>query len=88
MTCGRSSGPGAGDQVDFESSTDLVEKLNEMEDAPWPDMRKGKGLSTHKLASLLKDFEVAPESKRRQARLQGCHASTGLRAVPPSPYTP
>lgn len=45
----------------------LVDKLNAIEESPWGDSQGGKGLSTHKLASMLKPFGIGS----KQARLGG-----------------
>ena len=44
----------------------LVEYLNQMESSPWGDLRKGHGISTHKLAVMLKPFGVRPAQNRDQ----------------------
>lgn len=41
-------------------SGDVVKKLKEMEDAPWSELRHGQGISTHKLAEMLRPFGVRP----------------------------
>lgn len=45
-------------------SGDLVAKLNALDDAPWADERRGDGLSTHRLAALLRRFGVRPKQSR------------------------
>ena len=45
-------------------SGDVVKKLNEMEDAPWSELRHGQGISTHKLAEMLRPFGVRPWQRR------------------------
>jgi hypothetical protein len=45
-------------------SGDLARHLNELDSAPWADYRKGAGISTHKVASLLKPFDVYPRRSR------------------------
>lgn len=47
------------------SSSDLVQKLCNMEDAPWADL-KGKGLDQRGLASMLKPYEVKPGTIRER----------------------
>lgn len=49
-------------------SGDLVNRLNEIETSPWGDFRGGDGLSAHKLAALLKPFEIKPDKKRPAGR--------------------
>ena len=41
-------------------SGDLKERLDELESSPWGDYGGGKGISTNKLAALLRPFEVRP----------------------------
>lgn len=48
-------------------SNDLVEALNEIETSPWGDYRGGDGITPHKLAALLRPFEVGPEQRRTGA---------------------
>ena len=45
-------------------SGDLVTKLNELECSPWGDFRKGSGISTHKLARMLKSFGIESRQSR------------------------
>ena len=41
------------------TSKSLIEKLNEMEDRPWPTFGKsGKGLTLKKLGDILNEFEI------------------------------
>jgi putative DNA primase/helicase len=51
-------------QPEVIKSGELVERLNRIETAPWGDYRDGKGITTHKLASLTKRFGVKPGSRR------------------------
>src|SRR5262249_48856708 len=41
-------------------SAELVERLNAIEDSPWPEFQRGKPLSQSKLAALLHDFGIRP----------------------------
>jgi hypothetical protein len=41
-------------------SLDLVEKLNEMEHRPWPEIRRGQPMTQPTLARLLKPFHITP----------------------------
>ena len=50
--------------VDRISSVDLVAALVEIETSPWCEFVNGKPISTRRLATLLKPFEVAPASTR------------------------
>lgn len=45
-------------------SAKLVDLLNAMDERPWPTLRNDKGISAHKLASMLKPFGVRSGSKR------------------------
>jgi hypothetical protein len=51
-------------------SGDLARHLNELDSAPWADLRKGSGISTHKVASLMKPFNVYP-GKSKDGNLRG-----------------
>ena len=42
------------------SSSDLINRLIEMEDRPWPEWGRGKGLTAAGLARLLKPFGIKP----------------------------
>ncbi len=50
-----------GDKI---ASKDLVEKLNSLEDRPWGDWQNGKGLTSNRLARLLRDFNIRPTTIR------------------------
>jgi len=51
--------------ADFIPSSVLVGNLKQIEESPWDvDFDRGKGLSTHWLARLLRDFDVRPTKKR------------------------
>lgn len=45
-------------------SATLVERLNALDERPWPTLRNEKGISTNKLASLLRPFRLRTGSKR------------------------
>ncbi len=45
-------------------SGELVIKLNALDSAPWADLRKGDGISTHKVANMLRPFGVSPRHDR------------------------
>jgi putative DNA primase/helicase len=59
--------------VDRFSSDDLCQHLTELEERPWTEWRKGKPLSTHQLADLLRPFEVRSRTLRlpNGGRLKG-----------------
>jgi hypothetical protein len=46
------------------TSSQLVAKLNELEDAPWAELNAGRPLTTNRLAGLLKRYEIRPRSIR------------------------
>jgi len=46
----------------------LVESLDKIELSPWGDLRNGKGLSTRKLASMLKPFGLGSAQNRDQQK--------------------
>ena len=45
-------------------SADLAQALAEMEDRPWPELSRGKPITTVKLALMLKRFRIFPGTKR------------------------
>jgi hypothetical protein len=42
-------------------SADLVELLNGIDSAPWPEIANGKPLTTARLATMLRDFGIEPD---------------------------
>ena len=46
------------------ASADIVKRLGEMEERPWPEWRHGKPMTQTQLASVLKPFEVIPKVLR------------------------
>ena len=46
------------------SSEDLVTQLNDMDERPWPGLNRGQGLTKHRLARILKPFNVRPRTIR------------------------
>jgi putative DNA primase/helicase len=50
--------------MDRIGSQDLTERLVAIEDAPWPELNRGKALTQTKLAELLKQFSIYPGSVR------------------------
>ena len=50
---------------DKVGSSDLVERLKQIETSPWADWSKGKGLTPNGLARLLKPFGIAPKGTLR-----------------------
>jgi hypothetical protein len=57
-----------GDDATFLSSTTLAQKLVALDDRPWATWSKGKPITTHKVARLLKPFGVVPMSNGGTAR--------------------
>jgi len=55
------------DRPEAIKSGDLVRELGDIETSPWGEKRGGKGLSTHKLARMLKPFGVRPNQDRTSA---------------------
>jgi putative DNA primase/helicase len=56
-------------------SDDIVKFLRAREDRPWGDMDRGRGLTTHKLARLLKPFGIGPQQiKINGSNLRGYRA--------------
>jgi Protein of unknown function (DUF3631) len=53
-----------GDDVDRIKSRELAQRLNSMDDAPWADWARGKGLTPNKLGSMLGEFDIHPRSIR------------------------
>lgn len=49
------------------STVEILEKLIDMEDRPWPEWYRGKPLSSRQLARLLKPFKVSPGTVRTSA---------------------
>lgn len=45
-------------------SGDLAESLSKIESSSWGDLRKGQGISTHKLAAMFKPFGIRPYQDR------------------------
>ncbi len=46
------------------STVDILKALNEMEDRPWPEWRRGKEISGTSLSRLLKPFKIKPVTIR------------------------
>lgn len=51
-------------QVDWLASTELIAALSEIEESRWGTWYRGNPISTTKLASLLKPYEVKPKRRR------------------------
>ena len=45
-------------------SGELANRLNQIESSPWGDFKRGDGISTHKLAAMLKSFDIKPKQDR------------------------
>ncbi|MEA1994916.1 MAG: DUF3631 domain-containing protein, partial [Campylobacterota bacterium] len=48
---------------------DLVEYLLELEESPWADLRRGKGITPNTLGKLLKDFDIKSRTLRWEGRI-------------------
>jgi Protein of unknown function (DUF3631) len=76
------------------SSQDLVNKLGEMEDRPWPEFMRGRPITQHQLARVLRKFHVSSGSVRlsptQTARgyKRKAFEPTFLRYLPPLPEKP
>jgi hypothetical protein len=79
------------------SSAAIVECLNEMEDRPWPEWRRGKPLTQNSLARLLKPFGVLPRNFRMSAGIvkgyergpiEDAHKRYGVTVAHASPDSP
>lgn len=46
----------------------LVDRLNEMEESPWPQFNHGKGMTTPKLARMLRPFGIQPTTLKDEKR--------------------
>jgi hypothetical protein len=71
----------------------ILEELKEIEGSPWSEWNRGKGLTRHALAKILKPFGVFPgQFMEKTARIRG-YRKTDLqdawnRYLPPLPLTP
>ncbi len=61
------------------STNSILEKLNTMEDRPWPEWRLGKQLTARGLAKLLKPFGITPGTKRVGANVTGSETAKGYK---------
>jgi hypothetical protein len=59
---------GASGSLGYIRSQELVNLLNEIEEAPWKDWAFGKGLSTRKLAALLHPYSIKPQNVRTEVK--------------------
>ena len=50
--------------TDRLSSADIVQGLNDMDDRPWPEWRRGKPMTQNSVSKLLKPFGIAPKKIR------------------------
>lgn len=46
------------------STEELLKKLHEMEDRPWPEWYRGQPITARQIAKLLKSYEIAPKKMR------------------------
>ena len=61
------------------STGDILEKLNGMEDRPWPEWKRGNPLSPRGLASLLKPFGILPGTVRTEGIVPGVTTAKGYK---------
>jgi len=45
-------------------SGDLVQHLSAIESSPWGEFRKGKGITPHKVSTMLRPFEIRSDQRR------------------------
>jgi hypothetical protein len=57
----------------FLPTSTAIAKLNSMEERPWP-IYKGRGMTAEHLATLLREWKIAPERNTKQAR--GYHVAS------------
>ena len=57
---------GEEDWPEVMKSGDLATNLRALDDAPWGDLRNGQGISTHKLANILRPFDLRSKHRRSQ----------------------
>jgi hypothetical protein len=55
--------PGSRSADDFVATNDLIQELNSEKDWPWADWSNGKGITSTKLAQILKPFGVKSRRK-------------------------
>ena len=60
-------------------TTFILEKLNSMEDRPWPEWKLGKAFSPRQLASLLKPFGITPGTIRVESSVTGRETAKGYK---------
>ncbi len=53
-----------GSEHDVLASDDLVVQLTNIDERPWPDLSRGRGLTKSRLANLLKPYKIRPRSVR------------------------
>ena len=64
-------------QADIVSSAELVQTLHALEDRPWGEWKRGKPISQHQLARLLRKFSIVPTQGRNPdgSRVRGYRRS-------------
>jgi hypothetical protein len=63
---------------DFVLTSEILEKLHDMDSRPWNEYSRGKPITPHKLGNLLKRFRIKPtRHQENQTRLRG-YARTSL----------
>jgi hypothetical protein len=78
--------------TDRLASAVLVARLNALDESPWGEWSKGRGLTQNKLARLLRDFEIRSRSIRLEdgatpkGYLRGQFLDAWNRYLPPKPH--
>jgi putative DNA primase/helicase len=75
------------------SGAEIVQALNEMEERPWPEWRRGKPVTQNSVSKLLKPFGIAPKKIRfhndtARGYKRGVIQDAGQRYVPAAAHTP
>ena len=53
------------ENANFLATTFILNKLNKMEERPWPEYRRGEPITAQQLAALLRPFGIKPRQKRK-----------------------
>ena len=61
------------------STDSILEKLNTMEDRPWPEWRRGNPLTARGLAKLLKPLGITPGTIRVKGNVTGSETAKGYK---------
>lgn len=55
----------------YMASADIVMKLNEIEESPWPGFFGGKGINPQRLAKMLGNYKIKPKVHRQLGQKRG-----------------